>query len=336
MSCYHPLIGFPTGKLTVNGKPEYVIRKSSESANFQIELDNNENHILIPCGHCIGCRLDHSRAWADRMMLELETSKSGCFVTLTYDNEHIPPAQFDEEDNLLYGTLDKRDCQLFMKRLRKYFDGKKVRFYLAGEYGEHTLRPHYHAILFGLSLNDFPDKKEHGKNELGQLYYISDTLSRIWSKGFVLLSEVSWKTCAYVARYVTKKWSGPYAIDYAIRNCIPEFSLMSRKPGIGREYLELHPDCLDMANINLSTPDGGLKIQIPKYYYKQLIFEPSASENLLYNPEKYDKIMSERKRHAEDKMMIELSKTSLSYLEYLEACENKKLKQAESLKRGKV
>lgn len=342
MSCYHPLIGFPTGKTTINGKKDYWIRKASDSADFDREKKLNPDAILIPCGHCIGCRLDHSRSWADRMMLELETSKSAVFVTLTYDNAHIPPAQFDEEGNLLYGTLDVRDCQLFMKRLRKEFDGKegrpykKIRFYLSGEYGEKTLRPHYHAILFGLGLSDFSDLRPHGTNELGNRYYISASLSQTWSRGFVLVADVNWKTCAYVARYVTKKWSGPYAIDYAIRNCIPEFSLMSRKPGIGRQYLEEHPDCLDFTNINLSTAEGGLKIKIPKYYLKQLNFVPASGENLLYNPEKYDRIMAQRKRFAEDKMLLELSKTDLSYLEYLESQENEKLKEVKSLIRSKV
>ena len=161
MSCYHPLIGIPVkGETTVNGKQKYWIRKREDSADFQKELDLNE-HILIPCGHCIGCRLDYSRSWADRMMLELETAKKGLFITLTYNNENAHWSEFDEFGIPVYATLDKRDCQLFMKRLRKRFQNLSIRFYLAGEYGEITLRPHYHAILFGIGLCDIFDLESH-------------------------------------------------------------------------------------------------------------------------------------------------------------------------------
>lgn len=339
MSCYHPLIGIDTGEKTASGKVKYWIRSREQSADFQFEIDNNK-HILIPCGHCIGCRLDYSRSWADRMMLELETAGKGIFLTLTYDNEHAPWSQFDENGDPLYASLDKRDCQLFMKKLRSRFDGKdgrpfaKIRFFLAGEYGPSTLRPHYHAIVFGLGRSDFPDSVQHGCNELGQRYYISNTLSDIWSNGFVLFSDVSWKTCAYVARYVTKKLSGEAKITYSERNVIPEFSLMSRKPGIGREYLNQHPDCLDKENIYLSTEEDSLKIQIPKYYYKQLISD--AKENSLRDPERYVKIMADRKKYAEDSMILQLQKTGLSFLDYLEVKEQKKLKSAKILKRGAI
>lgn len=332
MSCYHPDIMVPVG-LTDSGKPNYkkIPRENwpcpPGEDMFQNVKSWNPGAIVVSCGHCIGCRLDYSRSWADRMMLELETAGKGLFVTLTYDNEHCPWSQFDEDDNPMYGTLNKRDVQLWMKRLRKRFGDIKIRFYLAGEYGERTLRPHYHCILFGIGLSDLDPLYEHGCNELGQRYYISPDLSESWSLGHVLVSDVSWKTCAYVARYVTKKLNGPWSIDYAVRNVEPEFALMSRKPGIGRQYLEEHPECLDMANINLSAPDGALKIRIPKYYYKQLQLD---------NPERYDKIMSERKQFAEDAMILKLQKTGLSYLDYLEVEEQKKLKAVKVLKRGKT
>ena len=323
MSCYHPLLGIWKGEYTDSGKKKYQIDGNLNPLDCPSVYDK----VVIPCGHCIGCRLDYSRAWADRMMLELETAGSGLFVTLTYNNENAHWSQFSVDDTPMYATLDKRDCQLFMKRLRKKFDGRRIRFYLAGEYGENTFRPHYHAILFGLGLFDFPDLLPHGRNELGQQYFTSAMLSETWGLGFVLVSDVSWKTCAYVARYVTKKLNGPLSVDYAVRNVIPEFSLMSRKPGIGREYLDIHPECLDMASINISTPEGGRKISIPKYYLKQL---------QLTDPERYDKIMEDRKQFAEDRMVLKLQKTGLSYLDYLETEEQNKLDSVKSLKRGKV
>lgn len=339
MSCYHPLVGIWRGDYTESGKKKYKIEG---------HLDPNDcptvyEKIVIPCGKCIGCRLDYSRYWADRMMLELETSKKAIFVTLTYNNDNLPVCQYDENGDPLYGTLCKRDCQLWLKRLRKKFEGVKVRFYLAGEYGETTLRPHYHAIVFGIGLSDLDDLCEHGTNEVGDRYYISPTLSQTWSLGFVLVADVSWRTCAYVARYVTKKWTGAWSIDYAIRNCIPEFSLMSRKPGIGAEYLDSHPDCLDLQNINISTPEGGLKIHIPKYYLKKLNYLPVKDGkeridlNPLYNPEKYDKMRKERKEFAEDNMLLKLQKTGIGYLDYLSNIEEQnKIDSVKILKRNKA
>lgn len=372
MSCYHPLVGVWKGEKTANGKKKYEIDGNLNPLDCPSAYD----HIIVPCGHCIGCRLDYSRSWADRMMLELETAGKGVFVTLTYNNWSIPCSQFEDMPEDLYlpaniptgydnngvaylgtgFTLDKRDCQLWMKRLRKKFENIKIRFYLAGEYGEtSTNRPHYHVILFGIGLDDLPDLHEFGKNELGQRYYISPMLSETWSRGHVLVSDVSWKTCAYVARYVTKKLNGKYELDYAVKGHIKEFSLMSRQPGIGKKYLEEHPDCLDYENINISTPEGGMKIKIPKFYLNQLKYVPKETikesiggkivkkvierpeKNILYNKERYDSIMKERKEAAEDALILKLGKTSLSYLDYLEVEEEKKISQLKGLpKRNKV
>lgn len=323
MSCYHPLIGLPSG-LTDAGKTRYVIKGQEYLKNHSYEEVKLQDGILLPCGKCIGCRLDYSRTWADRMMLELETEKKAVFLTLTYDNDHCPWSQFDENGIPMYGTLNKRDCQLFMKRLRKRYQDVKIRFYLAGEYGSKTLRPHYHAIVYGFGLYDFKDLRCIGRNELGQAYYVSEDLAKIWNNGFVLVANVSWKTCAYVARYITKKLTGQKAVEYAERNVIPEFSLMSRKPGIGSRYLEENPDCLDFENINLSTPEGGLKIRIPKYYIRKLE---------LQDKERADIIRNQRKKCAEDSLLLQLQNTDLSYVEYLEAKEINKMAKIKKLNR---
>lgn len=320
MSCYHPLVGIFDGEYTENGKKKFKIEGSLDPKYI---LQQHPGSVVIPCGRCIGCRLDYSRSWADRMMLELETSKKGIFLTLTYSNEHITFCKFDDDGLPLAGTLVKRDLQLFLKRLRKHFSELRIKFYASGEYGDRTFRPHYHLILFGIGLCDLHDLRRHGVNEIGQAYYISDTISRIWNNGFCLVSDVSWKTCAYVARYVTKK-IGSHVLTRDYLNQLPEFSLMSRKPGLGREYLDLHPDCLDYQNINLSTSEGGLKIRIPKYYLRQLE---------LTDPDRYAILMKERRECASDSMLLQLGKTNLEYLDYLEAKENRKLESLKGLRR---
>lgn len=324
MSCYHPMVAFPTGSINKeNGKQKYAIKPQYlKEHSYQEVLD--QKGILIPCGHCLGCRLDYSRKWADRMLLELETQGKGIFLTLTYDNEHIHWSKFDKDGYPIFATLDKRDFQLFMKSFRKELakNDIRIRFFASGEYGPTTLRPHMHCIVFGLGLSDIDDRKYFGRNDIGQSYYISQKIQKIWNRGNILLSDVSYETCAYVARYILKKQNGYDSENYQKRNCIKEFSLMSRKPGIGAEYLKKHPECLDMANINISTPEGGRKIAIPKYYLDKLE---------LIDKEKYDKIKNERQKLASDKLLLELADTDLGCAEYLAMKEENRKKKAKAV-----
>lgn len=184
----------------------------------------------LPCGQCVGCRLERSRQWAMRMMHERRLWPRSVFVTLTYDDEHLPAG----------ATLVKRDFQLFMKRLRKS-RREPIRFYACGEYGETTARPHYHAVLFNC---DFGDKLRHTVNNRDDVLYRSDELLGLWDNGHALIGDVTFESCAYVARYCVKKVTGDVAeIHYSVMDGdgvvydrLPEFALMSRRPGIGAGY----------------------------------------------------------------------------------------------------
>lgn len=212
-------------------------------------------HALVPCGRCMGCRLDQSRVWADRMLLELQDNDyKAIFVTLTYNNASIPHAwhvgynrlpgdsefeYLDEDQSWIASaagsptTLSVRDTQLFFKRLRKFFPDRRIRYFLAGEYGPKTKRPHYHAIIFGLTLSDFSDLRVHDFNNLGQPRYKSATFQKIWSKGFCILAPVNWNTCSYVSRYTMKKIFKSDNPSEFVGGRIPPFCTMSRRPGIG-------------------------------------------------------------------------------------------------------
>ncbi len=216
-------------------------------------------HVLVPCGRCMGCRMDRSRAWADRMLLELaDNDYKAIFVTLTYDEAHVPLVRprdsgyyflpGDDESTYLSNdetwlldacdvpktrTLRVRDTQLFFKRLRKAFSGVRIRYFLAGEYGPKTQRPHYHAIIYGLTVSDFPDSIVLKYNDLGQPLFQSDFFSSIWRNGFCSLAVVNWHTCSYVARYTMKKlYKSDDASAYSDGR-VPPFCCMSRRPGIG-------------------------------------------------------------------------------------------------------
>lgn len=219
-----------------------------------------EFHTLVPCGHCMGCRLDRARIWADRMLLELADNEyKAIFVTFTYNNDHLPRVRqrssgyylLPDSDEFSYlsdsevwvadaaglpdapATLNVRDTQLFFKRLRKVFPGRRIRYFLAGEYGPKTNRPHYHAIIFGLTLSDFQDCIVLKYNHLGQPIFQSDLFAGIWGNGHCSLGVVNWNTCSYVARYTMKKFYHDDDPNAYSDGRIPPFCTMSRRPGIG-------------------------------------------------------------------------------------------------------
>ena len=168
-------------------------------------------------------------------MHEAKMHEQNTFITLTYSDQNLP----------LNNSLDHRDVQLFMKRLRKHL-GKKIRYYMCGEYGEQFDRPHYHIVLFG---HDFEDKKYFFKSPSGSRVYRSETLEKLWTLGHSSLGDVTFESAAYVARYVMKKITGKQAKDHYGEdiNCqtgeikskkTPEYNKMSLKPGIGQKWLE--------------------------------------------------------------------------------------------------
>lgn len=295
--------------------------------------------IEVPCGKCIGCRLDYSRQWANRCMLELEYHDSAYFVTLTYDDAHIPKTAYGDQETgeaIDAYTLSKRDFQLFMKRLRKAFPDDEIRFFACGEYGSNTFRPHYHAIIYGLHLDDLVMA---GRSGSGYSYQYSQKLQNAWSIyhpggknydawyepiGFVSVGNVTWETCAYVARYIMKKQKGDDAVFYDLHNVQPEFTLMSRKPGIGRQWYDDHPDLYDFEFINLKTDNGGIKFKPPRYYDK--LFD-------IDDPVRMQEIKEIRKKAAMAQTEAKLKKTSLNYTELLQVEENNKQNAIKKLRR---
>ena len=224
MPCYKPLVGWRSRELTEKGKRKIVFNPSK---GF---LDLRET---IPCGQCIGCRLERSRQWAIRCVHEASLHKDNCFITLTYNNENLPKD----------GSLILKDFQDFMKRLRHKF-GSGIRFFHCGEYGEKFKRPHYHACLFGLSL---PDRRLHSQSN-GHKLYVSEILNELWQhKGYAIIGELTFESAAYVARYITKKITGEPAKEHYEGICEvtgeitkrkPEYTTMSRRPGIASDWFK--------------------------------------------------------------------------------------------------
>lgn len=204
----------------------------------------------FPCGKCAICRKRNAADWVFRLQCESDAHLSNtCFITLTYSNENL--TYFNEKPILV-----KRDLQLFFKRLRKYFSGKNfqcksIRYYAVGEYGPHTHRPHYHAIIFGLPAT-------------------SDTykaIDRCWQKGFIGISEVNPARISYVANYVL--YSFLYDNGQLPKESRP-FRLVSRRTGIGSSYLTERRKAYIRKNLRQAIIYRGRPYRLPKYFKDKL------------------------------------------------------------------
>lgn len=181
-------------------------------------------------------------------MHEASLYEQNSFLTLTYNDKHLP-ADY---------SLVLEHHQLFMKRLRKKYEGRLIRYYHCGEYGDNTLRPHYHTIVFNL---DFADKKYLKKTESGSMLYTSHELDGIWSYGDCYIGNVTFESAAYCGRYVMKKLTGSRKSEYGSRE--PEYSTMSRRPGIGSPWLKKWKSDVfphDFCVMN------GKRVRVPKAY----------------------------------------------------------------------
>lgn len=270
MSCNKPLVAWKH-KTQVKSNGKAIITFDQKLGNFNYE------QVRLPCGKCIGCRIMKSREWAVRCVHEASLYDENCFITLTFDDEHL-----DE-----YGSLQKKDFQLFMKRLRifnernvwdpikeKYVLRKKchvpagrIRFFHCGEYGDEMSRPHHHACLFNWSFADayvWDTRKD-------VVLWRSDVLEELWPFGYSTIGEVTWQSAAYCARYVMKKHGGDLGAEHYLRESDngefyylePEYVTMSRRPGLARDYIK--------RNLNSVYPKdfctiGGKEYKTPRYY----------------------------------------------------------------------
>lgn len=313
MACPHPLKGWigQTGGITFDKK------KSPTRVAMQVN-----------CGQCWSCRLQRSRHWAIRLVKEASywPEEQRMFLTLTYNQQNLPD----------HGNLKVQDFQKFMKDLRYHFSTKKgnekrqhkkIKYFHCGEYGQACRtcgqslpyhqesksglkyndcnkfdkglgRPHYHAIIFGITFNDMEEFK---KTSSGELIYKSKTLDKLWSKGFCSIGNVTFESCAYVARYIMKKVTGTNADQHYQRQTVdmetgeinlnpvnPEYITMSRNPAIAKEYFQ--DNMLDITKndaVILSRQGKAYLNQPPRYFMKLLERE---------KPEKYDDIKNKRLR----------------------------------------
>lgn len=171
-------------------------------------------NVPFGCGQCLPCRINRRRLWTWRMYYESQLSDDNCFVTLTYADEFLPAG----------GSLAPSDLRNFLKRLRKSYQPRRIRFFAVGEYGDESQRPHYHAVLFGIGA------------------FAAELIHRAWKKGLTRTDEFNETTAAYVAGYTVKKMTSHD--DPRLNGRYPEFARMSLKPGIGAGAMAILADQL--------------------------------------------------------------------------------------------
>jgi len=264
--CYRPLTGYrgEGGRLTFTDRGQ--------------GLDS----LTVPCGKCIGCRLDYARDWAIRCTHEAQLHGThNEFITLTYDQDHLP------EDR----SLRLEHFQTFIRHLRQSNPDRTIRFFHCGEYGEQNYRPHYHALIFNYSFQDKKLLRVDKKNQTR--LYSSPELSDLWRKGHASTGAVTFQSAGYVARYVTKKITGDRAKDHywtqpdengEVHRLKPEYTTMSRRPGLGFDWFHKYKNDLypsDQVVIKISEKGGYRSYPVPRYYDKLLEREdPQLLEDL--------------------------------------------------------
>jgi hypothetical protein len=280
MQCFHPITAWRAKEANPTGKHSLVFSFNKATCGQELQ---------VACGKCIGCRLTKSMEWAVRAVHESKLHEENAFLTLTYSPENLP------ED----GGLNHKHYQDFMKRYRKAYPEKKIRYMMCGEYGEkpqtetdvqHVTktvvgkktrkrsvlgRPHYHAAIFGHMFDDLqPYKSWNSKGKTFRLY-TSEKANKLWQLGYAVIGDLTLDSAAYIARYTTKKLSGELAKDHyqkvniktgEIHDVIPEYVQASRRPGLGNQWWQQFKTDTYKDRIHIK----GEQYKVPKYYDRLL------------------------------------------------------------------
>lgn len=313
MSCYKPLIRLYNPDDREQSGRVYSLSRFSQLSGKQLKYEDlmyNPKIMLIPCGQCIGCRIRQREDWTTRIELEARDypKEQVWFITLTYDDDHVPgmivktgeimrKVQYTwkpgESVPSSVQILLYEDIQKFLKRLRKAYRGK-LRYFVAGEYGEQTARPHYHMILYGWKPTDLENLYKIHHNG----YYNSKWLANLWGMGQIQIAQAVPETYRYVAGYVTKKMyeiDGKKANQYYELGQTKPFACMSLKPGLGDHYYQEHKEEIWRQGYIQCT--NGKRAQIPRYYEKQMEAE---------NPQRLWRIKQNRQKNGMEQKRLQL------------------------------
>lgn len=289
MTCYNPLKAW---FYELSGKKIIIFNEREVCSSCQ--------PIQLPCGSCIGCLSSRARQWTCRLVNEGDLWSEKCFITLTYDDEHLP----------FNGSLNKKHFCDFMKRLRKDV-GVKIRYFHCGEYGEKYKRPHYHAIIYNY---DFSHDRVHIPYS-DPPRYISSQLSRLWTYGFSEIGDFTESSCAYVAGYVVKKQRDKRLYD----GKLPEYVTMSRGDGkttfgIGKEWLLRYWKDVYIYGDDSCIVSKNFRCKPPRYYDTVMANEINSQ------------IMEDKKNVRIEKMLEDYKNQDVKVLKRKEICKKEQIK----------
>lgn len=268
MACYSPLTAWkgPGGSITFKQKQGYY-----------------DKPLSLACGQCIGCRLEKQRNWAIRATHEAQMHDKNCFLTLTYSDADLPTDR----------SLDVQHWQKFAKRVRKNVG--PFRFLHCGEYGPVNLRPHYHALIFGLDFTE--DSIPLAGRNPGHELRVSAQLTKLWPHGFHTVGPITSATTNYVASYTVKKVTGPaketayqrvHASTGECWDVKPEYATMSRNKGLGHSWFQKFHDDVYPSNFVVFNAQP----VTPPPYYDQLL----ANDD----PTLASKMIQQRRQHTKE------------------------------------
>jgi len=272
-----------------------VYRKPGGGVTFSVVDGYHDRHLELPCGKCQGCRLAKMRSWAIRLVHEAQMHEQNCFITLTYDDYHLPRN----------GGLNVCDWQMFAKRMRKAIG--PFRFFHCGEYGAKNGRPHYHACIFG---KDFSEDRYIWPVKQGRMDWRSDMLEKLWPIGQSLISDLTWDSAAYCAAYVMKKIGGDKAEEHYRRvdtdtgqvfHINPEHITMSRRPGLASTWFtkfwtDVYPE-------DVVVLAGGKRFRPPVFYdLKMEKKDPEMWEQIRIR--RFEKASGQKWNHTWDRLRV--------------------------------
>lgn len=260
------------------------------------------NGAAVPCGRCPPCKKRRVDEWGFRLLQEYKRHDHAHFITLTYDTDHVPISPNG------FMTLDKKAFPLFMKRLRK-MTSETLKYYAVGEYGSTRKRPHYHAILFGLS--------------------DPEMIFKVWTLGTAYLGTVTSASITYCMKYIDKM---SYKVSHGRDDRVPEFPLMSK--ALGDNYLtpamiRYHQE--DPTRMYVTKP-GGYKVSLPRYYRKKLFDEEDLAYQASVSREAASKQLA---KHLHDFEMTFGHYENYTFPEYMESMKKQRRYEFYNQQKGK-
>lgn len=332
MVCYSPKIIYQRRYYPIHIHSEEELKKYNKTS---LAYKKGWQQIVVPCGHCDGCRMDKANEWATRIMNEFECwDNKGVFITLSYNNPNLPMTK----ERLT--TLKPKDIVNFKKRLRKYAEKhqkpfrewtnpqthkveRPIRTFECGEYGMNGTRaaiggnPHYHMIVMNWMPNDLVFDKISKKS--GLPVYKSETIEKLWGKGYCPIGFITYESASYVSRYTLKKnglakkervYYDEQQPDGKMKRRWhtkegkqkSEFITMSTMPGIGKQYFLNHFEEIKQNKHILIKANDNVKVRkVPRYYRKiwekldwqsyhryKYDIQEEAQKNILREIEKYN------------------------------------------------